>query len=311
MKKIYAALLLFINHAAIAQDASMTYQYADNKSDLKIQQDFYTPKASGEGYCKQVASFMTLAGANMKPYLTREAFHDYLKQFNNSVRSNAIDNKQTLNKVSVFYKTISDLSDLEGSDDYRFQLYKFSYPVYKALNEAWEDDIVNAAISDGSLNLADYINLKAVDDGNLKDAMTIIDNNRGLLGSAEKCNYKVAVDSPILKNDKIEVLFCNDAIYRKAAPAYTGKLLNGPIKDWQDHKSESDAMMNIVKYNANLSAHTGQRVYAAAMTNPKANKMEQGLDSDAAWFILVFRNGMLYYSYMIAPCGPRNNCHIH
>ncbi len=310
MRKLLGLALVCMAGTSFAQDA-MTYKYTDNKTNLKLEEDIYTPKSSGVSYVKRVEGFMKMADSTRKQFLNREGYTAYIGMLNDAAKNNVVEGQYTRSKVAAFVKTIQDLGNLESTADYRYTLYAYSYPVYKALSEAWEDEIVNAAIADGYMDLVGYVTQKSIDDNNLKTAMSVIYANRSGLGADNgKCSYTVNVNSNILKKEEVQVVFCNDAIYRRAAGVHTGKLLEGPVVDWKSHEGESNSMYNIVKHHGTYASHTGQHTYITNMNASKQSQLVQPLDRSEPWFILVFRNNVLYYSYMIAPCGKRNSCNI-
>lgn len=313
MKKTLLALLVAIGTQNSYGQGSMSYQYLDNKEDFNKQSDFYKPKSSGSQYCTKVNQFKTMAAQDMKPYMTRSALITYTDRLVTiSNKPNVVDNSNTAAKLKAFANTIKELSPLSGDDDYRYTLYKFSYPVYKAVNEAWEDDIVRAMLADGHLELVDYIAANNLVKEELKDAMAIIDNNMlPVTQSNDACSYVVNIDAKVTR-DKIDVFFCDDALFRKATAGYNGRLLYGPIQDWKDRKAESDVLMTMLNSHAAMPSHQSFYVYNYNVaTQATDTKLEQKVQNNMDWYVLVFRNNCLYYSYMVTPCSKLNMCKIH
>lgn len=314
MKKTLSLLLLLIAaNNGFAQTSSMSYQYMDNKEDFNKQSDFYKPKSSGAQYCTKVAQFKAMANRDLKSFMSRAAMINYTdKLIALSNRAGAVDNSNTAAKLKAFAQTIKELSPLSGDDDYRFALYKFSYPVYRAVDEAWEDDIVRAMLADGHLELVDYITANNLVRGDLKDAMAVVDKYMlPVTQSNDECTYSVNIDAKVTR-DKIDVFFCDDALFRKATSAYNGRLLFGPILDWKDRKGESETVMTMLNSHATLPSHQSYYVYGYPVaTQTTDTKLEQKVQNNMDWHVLVFRNNCLYYSYMVTPCSKLNMCKIH
>lgn len=312
MKKIlYLILLIAAGNLCYAQ-GGISYQYSDNKEDFKKQDDIYKPKSSGAQYCTKVAEFKTMAAKSMKTYLTRSEMNEFAIQFEALAnRPGAVESSYTAQKLKGFAHAISQLNRLYSGDAYRNMLYKQAYPVYKAVDESWEDDIVRAMLSDGHLELVDYFTTHSNDNEDLNGGMNIIDNNLGgMAQTGDACTYTVLVDSQLAKGS-IEIYFCDDALFRKATANYGGRLLYGPITDWKDRKGESEIVATVLNSHLSMDAHSSFYIYNYKTASlPNKTKLEQKLMNNMDWYVLIFRDGRLYYSYLVTPCSKLNTCKI-
>ena len=93
-------------------------------------------------------------------------------------------------------------------------------------------------------------------------------------------------------------------MFRKVSKKYDGGLLEGPIAGWQSLEDESDVIRTLLQAYEGKHALPAYYVYEYKLKdfgNPST--VQQSLYKDQDWFVWVFRNGVLYYSYMAHPCA--------
>lgn len=315
--KTYIALsaLLFSFATANAQNTEkVDYQYKNNNFSAAEVEKQITTNSPGKMLYNRLQAFDSFSKATRMPFVSREQFYKYLEEFKGlSGKAKMYGYNNYVEKVQVFYTNIKNLSRLSNKDDWRGALYDISYPVYKVIDENWGDDIVEAVIDEAYLNLYEYTNKKASGDPHYASApawvnMDPIKTNE----SAGQCQYTVKIDKPVLKKDDIEVYFCDLPLFRKISKKYSGQLLNGPILGWQGTEKESEQVRNM------LRAYEGNRkmpAYYVYVYNLKdygnPSTIQQNLYKGEKWFVWVFRDGKLYYSYMAIPCSEMNLCTVY
>jgi hypothetical protein len=204
------------------------------------------------------------------------------------------------------YNNIKNLNRISAKDDHRYSLYEISAPVYKVIDESWGNDVVDAVIREAYLNLYDYVRNK-VNSGDHEFAHAMNYVNMDPVKTDESkgsCQYTVNIDKKVLQKDDIQVYFCDLALFKKISKKYPGPLLEGPVPGWQVYKEESDVVKALLQAYEPQKALPAYYVYMYKLKdygNPAT--IQQNLLKDNKWFVWVFRNGVLYYSYMALPCS--------
>lgn len=306
--KIFStAFLALASLSVFAQTNTVDYQYKNNTFSVVQQEKQLTNASTGEIFNNRIRAFDSFSRKSMKSYMSREHFVTYLSTFESLPKiANANGYGNYVPAIRVLYNNIKGLSKLSAKDDHRFALYEITAPVYKVIEESWGDDIINAVIQEAYLNLYDYCRMKSKSgEREFVGAMSYI--NMDPIKADESvgyCQYTVNIDKPVLKKDEIEVYFCDLALFKKISQKYTGPLLEGPIPGWEAMKEESAVV------RALLQAYDGKKEIPAYYMHMYKLKdygnpgtVQQNLLKGMKWFVWVFRNGSLYYSYMAIPCS--------
>lgn len=305
-KLILLSLLLAAGNS-YAQMEVVEYQYKNNSFSVAQQEKQLTRESTGKLFYSRLRAFDSFNKASLRPYLSRTQFYSFMGKMEglgDIAKMNGYSNH--LLAIEVFVNNIQNLSRISSEDGFRYMLYEVSAPVYKVVDESWGNDVVDAVIQESYLRLYDYVKMKknsgardfAYADQYLNMDPIKTDESLG------QCSYTVRIDEPVLKKDDIEVYFSDLALFKKISAKYDGALLEGPVPGWAAYKDESSVVLNL------LRAYEGNRAipaYYSYMYNLKEydnpSTVEQSLYKDNKWFVWVFRNGMLYYSYMAIPCA--------
>lgn len=301
--------------SATAQMKVVEYKYKDNSRSVAEQDKMLTNATTGKLFYSRLRSFDSFSKKSLRKYISREDFVTYLNDLNN-LRNLAKTNGygEFDGALQTFSNNIYDLSRLSNEDGYRYMLYEISAPVYKAVDESWGADVVDAVIQEAYLRLYDYIKTKkAGGDRNFANAMQYLNMDPIKTNEAlGQCSYTVTIDKPVLAKDDIEVYFSDLALFKKISSKYPEGLLEGPIIAWEAYKDESAVVRSL------LRAYEGQKelpAYYSYMYRLKdygnPSTVQQNLYKDNKWFVWVFRNGVLYYSYMALPCGEINKVTVY
>ena len=108
----------------------------------------------------------------------------------------------------MFCNNIRNLSRISSKDDFRYNLYTISLPVYKVINESWGNDVVDAVLKEAFLNLYEYTNMKAAGDPEFANAPKYVDMSAIKTDeSVGQCQFTVMIDEPVLKKMKLRFIF--------------------------------------------------------------------------------------------------------
>lgn len=304
---ILSMAFLLAAPVAFAQTDVVDYQYKNNSFSVAQQEKQLTNASTGKLFYSRIHAFDSFSNKSLLPYMSRENFVIYLDKFYELPKiANMNGYDDYIPAIAVLYNNIKGLSRLSAKDDHRYSLYEISAPVYKVIDESWGNDIVSAVIQEAYLNLYDYVQMRVKSgDRAFSTAMSYVnmdpiktDESRG------HCQYTVNIDKPVLKKDNIEVYFSDLALFKKITKQYSAPLLQGPIPAWQSMKAESDVVRALLQAYESKRELPAYYVYGYKLQdfgNPAT--VQQNLHKDMKWFVWVFRNGMLYYSYMAIPCA--------
>lgn len=306
-RTLTAAFLTVVALQASAQSNTVDYQYKNNTFSIAQQDKIFTKASTGKVFYTRVRAFDSFSRASLKPFVSRDEFIAYLNKFGELPKIATLNGYGNYEgAINILYGNIKSLSKLSTKDDHRFTLYSIMHPVYKVIEESWGEDIINSVLQEAYLNLYEYTAMKENSgEREFVNAMTYINMDPIKVNEAAgTCEYTVSIDKPVLKKDDIEVYFCDMALFRKISRKYSGALLEGPINGWQAYEEESDIVRNL------LQAYEGKKKIPAYYSygyklkdygNPAT--VQQNLLKGVNWFVWVFRNGKLYYSYMALPCA--------
>lgn len=315
MKKLILSAAITISaFSAVAQTEKVDYEYKNNTFSIAEQDQKLRRNSTGEIFYKRLKSFNDISKKSLKKFMSREQFYAFLKELEQSSEKASQNGYNSLvSHVQIFYRNIKDLSRLSTQDAYRFRLYEIAAPVHKVIDESWGNDISEAVIDEAYLNLYEYIMYKATSEPAFANAPKYlnIDPIR-VQESAGQCLYSVEIDEPVLKKDNIEVYFTDLQVFNKVSKKYTGSLLAGPIPGWEARAEESVSVKAMLDAYAKQKEIPAYNIYAynlKAYGNPST--VQQNLYRANNWFIWVFRNGVLYYSYMAIPCSKVSKCTVY
>lgn len=302
MKRTYllAALALYISSA----NAQSNLQYSDDGFNARKVEEKYAPMSPGQQFYDRMKALYTVSANTADTRVTLSNYNTYLKKFEKiyAMGSGEGTIAHNLNAMANILNTINDLA--YANDEYRNTLYHITYPVYTAVTQNWGDEIITVAIANAYFDMREYVSAKAVDDMSMRQGLNTMD--RMPLKAAEStgsCGYTIDL-KPSLGKDKIEIYITDAALYYKAIKKYpTQSLLIGPVATWQNYTDESSSVKNILKTYASAPEYKGYNVYSSDVTPEKGYKIEQKLNKGTKWFMIVFRNDKIYFSYMIEPCG--------
>lgn len=315
--KILLLATIIAAGSATAQMKVVDYQYKNNTFSVAQQDKQLSNKTTGKIFYSRVRAFDSFSKKSVKKYISREDFVKYLGKFAGLTKiakmNGYADQEEAIN---VMYNNLKGLSRLSNDDAFRLSLYNISAPVYKVIDESWGNDMVDAVIKEAYLNLYEYVKgLVAGGDRAYTNAMAYVnmdpiktDESKGY------CQFTVNIDTPVLKKDDIQVYFSDMPLFKKISKTYdAGGLLEGPINGWAAYKDESEAIL------AQLQGYEGQKreipAYYAYGYNLKdygnPATVQQNLHKGMKWFVWVFRNGVLYYSYMAVPCSDLNTVTVY
>ncbi len=309
MKKIYlVALIALCSNAARAQSS---LKYSEDGFNTKAIERTYSVKSPGQQFYARMNALYTMAENTADTRITLGDYNAYLEKFGKIFAMGSGDGviAHNLNAMANILNTINQLT--YGNDQYRNRMYHLTYPVYTAVTQNWGDEIITVAITNAYFDMREYVADKAVDDMKMREALNTMD--RLPLKSAEttgSCDYTIDL-KPSLGADKIEVYVSDPALYYKAVKKYPAdNLLVGPVPLWESFADESGSVLNILKTYASAPEYKGYNVYSSDVTPEKGYKIVQKLGKETKWFLMVFRNNKLYFSYMIEPCSYLNKSTI-
>jgi hypothetical protein len=284
--------------------AQPNLKYSDEGFNTRKVEEKYAVESPGQQFYNRMNTLYTVTNNKADKRITLTNYNNYLKKFEklyNQGSGNAII-AHNLNALANILNNVHELG--YSNDEYRNTMYHLSVPVYNAVSEGWGDEITRVAIANAYFDIREYIVAKAVDDANMQHALKAVDS-MPMKGSetTESCDYQIILD-PALSKDKIEVYVSDPALYYKAVKKYpAGYLLTGPVKGWENNVDESASVRNILKTYSMAPEYKGYNIYSSDFTPAKGYKMTQKVGKDSKWFLMVFRNDKLYYSYMIEPCS--------
>jgi hypothetical protein len=299
MKNIHL-LFILLAFSATAQ-AQPSRVYHDEGFDTKKAERTYTIETPGQQFYNRMS---TLYRRSDSGHITQNGYNHFLKSFEELAANYNSSNPTIAGKLKVLSTILNQINNVNYNiDGNRDRIYHIAAPVYKAAYENWGDEVVNTAIANAYFLLKEHI-VYTPSDEKLQRALPILERNPISFGNgAEACSYTVSV-SPQLAKDKIDIFFTPLGMYSKAAQRYPGMLLAGPISGWENNKDESESVMDMLKTYADMGDNSSIYIHAANNDKPgKYYNVKQDLNSDMKWFVWVFRNNKLYYSYMAEPCG--------
>lgn len=304
--RILGLALVLSASMASAQIKVVDYQYKDNSFSVSQHDKRFTRNTTGKVFYSRLQAFDSFTRASLKPYLSRNQFYSYLEELKKTPKKAEMSGYSDYsNAIGVFCNNIRNLNQLSTSDDYRYRLYQISMPVHKVINESWGNDIVDAVLKEAFLNLYEYTNMLAANDPALANAPKYVDMTPIKTDETKgQCQFTVKIDEPVLKKDDVEVYFSDLALFRKISKKYSGNLLVGPVEGWQSLKDESDVVRTLLQAYEGKHEIPAYYVYEYKLKdfgNPST--VQQSLYKDQDWFVWIFRNGVLYYSYMAHPCA--------
>lgn len=309
MKKIglsaFAIMLLTIG-AASAQNL----KYSDEGFNTKQVESTYTIHTAGQQFVQRMQVLYNQAEATSYKRITRDQYSEFLKSFQNLIGIKNVNSTISRN-LSVLSSILNSVNDFGyNNDEYRNTMYHIAVPVYKAVIEDWGDEIVNVAIYNAYFDMREYVSKKSVDDSAMAMTLQLMDDNTINTQTKETCTYYVSVD-PKLAKDNIEIYFTDPALYNMASHKYPAEqLLAGPIVGWENNIDESASIHGMLKAYSMQPKHMGYSIYSYTIADGKSNTLNQPLYKDNKWFMWVFRNGKLYYTYMAEPCSMVNKAQI-
>lgn len=301
------ACILAVSASFAQGSRPVEYQYKNNTFNVAQQDKQLTNVSTGKLFYSRIQAFDSFNRKSLKPFMSKNMFVSYLEKFKGlTAIANMNGYSDYAKAVEVMYQNMKNLSRLSPNDDNTYALYEMSAPVYKVIDESWGNDMVDAVVQEAYLNLYDYVDMK-VSSGvrEFTNAWKYVDMSPVKTNEAAgTCQYTVAIDKPVLRKDNIEVYFSDLALFKKISKRYSGPLLQGPVPAWQALKDESDVVRALLQA---YEAKKDKPAYYAYMYKLKdfgnPSTVQQNLLKDKKWFVWVFRNGMLYYSYMALPCA--------
>lgn len=306
---------VLVANVGLAQMKTVEYQYGNNSFSVDQQAQQLTNATTGKLFYKRLHAFDSFNRASLKPYLSRDQFYRFMEQMKEVTKiakTNGYNNH--VEALEVFVNNVRNLSRISNEDGFRYMLYEVSAPVYKVVDESWGNDVVDAVIQESYLRLYDYVRSK-VASGHRDFAYAMEYLNMDPIKTDEsmgECQFTVSIDEPVLKKNNIEVYFSDLALFKKISQKYEGSLLEGPISGWEAYADESNVVRSL------LMAYEGERdipAYYSYMYNLKEygnpSTVQQNLYKDNKWFVWVFRDGKLYYSYMALPCSDLNKVTVY
>lgn len=305
--RILSLTFLLAAPMAFAQTEVVEYQYKNNTFSVAQQDKQLTRSSTGKIFYNRIKAFDSFSKRQLKPFISREQFVVYLNKFGELPKIAGMNGYgDYADAITTLHANIKNLSRLSATDAHRYSLYEISAPVYKVIDESWGNDMVDVVIQEAYLNLYDYTKMKvASGDRAFANAMSYVNMDPIKTNEAAgHCSYAVNIDKPVLKKDKIEVYFSDLALFKKISKKYPADLLQGPIPGWQAMSDESDvvrAMLQAYEGKKEIPAYYVYGYKLADYGNPAT--VQQNLHKDNKWFVWVFRNGKLYYSYMALPCA--------
>jgi hypothetical protein len=303
MKKIGLSVLA-ITMCYINSNAQSNLKYTDEGFNAKKVESTYTIQTAGQQFAKRMGTLYKQTEAASYKRITREQYATFLKSFQNLMGIKNGNSTMSRN-LSVLASILNSVNDFAyNNDDYRNSLYRIAAPVYKSVMEDWGDEVTNVAIYNAYFDMREYVAKKSVDDNAMAMTLQMIDDNSINTQTKETCTYKVAIDPKIAK-DSVEIYFTDPALFAIASKKYPeDQLLAGPIIGWENNIDESASVRGMLKSYAAETKHNGYNIYAYDIsTDAKNTSLNQPLYKDNKWFMWVFRNGKLYYTYMAEPCS--------
>ncbi|WP_276131676.1 hypothetical protein [Polluticoccus soli] len=306
MKRAHLALgLLFLSTAAFAQSKRI---YTDEGFDTKKVEKLYSAESPGKQFCARMAALYKVSDSG---HITQNDYNRFLMDFDNMVKNMAAGNVTIPAKLVSMSNILNEINDVAYNiDGHRDAIYHLAAPIYKSVTENWGDEVINTAIATSYFNLREYV-VSMANDTKLTKALAVIDRNPVGFGEhAPSCDYAVSIN-PTTSKDKIDIYFSNVGLFYKATKKYPADgLLAGPIIGWEGYKDESESIMNILKTYSDMNNNTAYHIQPEENKTGKSAVIKHPLNSDSKWFVWVFRNNKLYYSYMAEPCGDRARCRV-
>ncbi|MCD6063597.1 MAG: hypothetical protein K0R82_1508 [Flavipsychrobacter sp.] len=306
MKRAHLVLgLFFLSSTAIAQSKRI---YSDEGFDTKKVEKLYSIESPGKQFCSRMAALYKVSDSG---HITQNEYNKFLLDFDHMVRSLNTGNVSIPAKLVSISNILNEINNVAYNiDGHRDAIYHLAAPIYKASTENWGDEVLNMSIANAYFNLREYV-VSMANDVKLSRALAVIDRNPvGFGPTAPSCDYAVSLN-PAASKDKIDIFFSNIGLFYKATKKYpVDGLLAGPIIGWEGYKDESESLMNILKAHADMNNNTAIHVQPTENKTGKSMVVKQDLNSDAKWFVWVFRNNKLYYSYMVEPCSDVSRCRV-
>jgi hypothetical protein len=306
MKNKYLSLALLVISATAS--AQSTRVYSDEGFDTKKTEKLYAIQSPGKQFNARMYALYAVSDSG---HITQSRYNTFVTDFMNLANSSQTAANPTIqSKMKTLSRIVTDLNDVAYNiDGNRDQIYHLVQPIYKAAMENWGDEVVNAAIANAYFNLKEYV-LYMSDDAKLKRGINIINDNPIEIAGSSTCPYTVQLNKNV-RNDKIDVYFSNIGLFNKASKKFPeDMLLAGPVLAYENYKDESASIMNMLQTYSEMPGHSSIYIPAAnSKADGKGNVVNQ-LNTDTKWYVWVFRNDKLYYSYMVEPCSDRSKCQV-
>lgn len=309
MKKVALSALVIILFNIYANAQNL--KYSDEGFNTKQIESTYAIRTAGQQFIQRMNVLYNQSEAAAYKRITRDQYSEFLKSFENLISIKKVNGTVSRN-LSVLSSILNSVNDFGyNNDEYRNAMYHIAVPVYKAVIEDWGDEIINIAIYNAYFDMHEYVEQKSVDDSAMKMTLQLMEDNPINTNTNETCNYTVTVDPAIIR-DNVEIYFTDPALYNMASKKYPAdQLLTGPIISWENNVDESASVHGMLKSYAMQPKHSAYTIYSYdILPNRKNNTLNQPLYKGNKWFMWVFRNGKLYYTYMAEPCSSVNKAVI-
>ncbi|MCB0700771.1 MAG: hypothetical protein H6551_04765 [Chitinophagales bacterium] len=313
--RILTLLLAFGATTVFAQNENVERQYKNNGFSVQQQEQRFIPSPTGKKFNSRLKAFDNFSKKSLVSFISRQAFVTHLEALDAiSDKAKMSGYNDYVSALNTLHTNIKNLSRLSSADGHRYKLYEISAPVIKVIDENWGQDVAEAVIDEAYLNLYEYTRMKAASgEAAFAGAMKYLNMDPIKTNEAMgQCLYTVKIDKEILNKDEFEVYFTDLALFRKIAKRYNGDLLGGPISGWATKDNESASIRTMMQNNEASKDIAAYYTYVYKLKdfgNPST--VQQNLYKDNKWFVWVFRNGVLYYSYMAIPCSKQSTITVY
>lgn len=312
--KLLLSALVFSALASNAQQENVAYEYKNNSFSVVQQEERFVPNPTGIIFYKRLQSFDSFNKRDLSAFVSQTYFLSHLQELSElEKKANMYGYSEYVPAINTLYKNVKMLSKVSNTDGHRLKLYQITAPVIKVIDENWGKDMAEAIIDEAYLNLYDYAKIKSVSDPKFYNVMSYISMDPIKTNVADgQCMYTVSIDKPVMGKSNMEVYFTDLALFRKLAKKYPGALLGGPVTGWAARSDESHAIRVMLQNYEGIKDFPAYYMYAYKLKdfgNP--NTVQQNLYKDNKWFVWVFRDGVLYYSYMAVPCAKQNKITVY
>lgn len=299
MKRIIVLMVLGLGF----QTATGQIKYTDEGFSTPKAEKTFGLKTAGEQFIDRMDA---LYGQSNPEYQLQSEYNQYIREFQ-QLASQTPYKKERLQILGQVLKTTND--QMYNQAGFRLKMLAFVDPLFIAMKQNWGKEVIEMALAEAYLSIYEFLQIQAVDYPTLQSSMNMLKENEMVDRSEGHCTYSVVLDKKIAR-DQIDIYFSDFGSYRRLAKNFSdGKLLRGPVPYWEDEKASSQTVREMmdayiqqtespVKYVMKVNTEKGKERYSTEL--PKGMK----------WFVWVFRNGNLYYHYMIEPCGFENTLEV-